>query len=336
MSEELDPPKGSSSTDEITVDITRELVDDSFIDDEDAGRAACLLFLTGPMIGHCVSLNQRPREVGRADTSDVLIMDEGVSRRHARFFLGEADAESLLGGPAEPNAYVEDLDSSNGVYVNGQRIDKIAQLFPGDKITLGTETVLKFTYQGQIDQEFQQRLLDSALNDAMTGLRNRAYFDQQIGYEFDYAARRAGVLALLLFDIDHFKQINDTLGHVAGDMVLQQLGERLRGVVREEDFLARYGGEEFAMICRGLSTEQAFKAAERLRKTVERAPFEYEGEEIAITLSGGVASFPEVMVESAAALIGAADRALYRAKTTGRNQTLKASEKDISSSAIKD
>jgi diguanylate cyclase (GGDEF)-like protein len=270
-------------------------------------------------MGHCVALDDRDREVGRADEADIVIKDHGVSRRHARFYLGEAN---LL--TDDRDAFVEDLDSSNGVYVNGKRIEGCEQLHQGDKITLGTETILRFTYQDQIDQDFQQRLLDSAINDALTGTRNRAYFDQQFGAEFDYAARHGTVLAIILFDIDYFKQVNDTHGHLAGDAVLTQLGARLGGAVREEDFLARYGGEEFAMICRGLNAEQGFQAAERLRKTVAEKPFEYGGIEIEMTVSAGVASYPEVTAESSTELLAATDKALYLAKNSGRNRTFMA------------
>lgn len=327
MSDEFDDAPGRSFADEVTADISRDLIPQ--VEQQEDGRAACLLFLSGPLMGHCVSLTQKPRHVGRADDADIVIKDQGVSRLHARFFLGDLHAQGDDGQRLEPEVYVEDLQSSNGVYVNGRRIERIARLTQGDKVTLGTETVLRFTYQDHLDQDFQQRLLDSALNDALTGVRNRAYFDQQLQYEFDYAARHNQVLAILLLDIDYFKQVNDTHGHLAGDAVLAQLGARLRASVRDEDFLARYGGEEFVMICRGLSNEQGLQLAGRLRGIMTAAPFVYQDIEIALTLSCGVASYPQVRAKEGMELVSAADRALYRAKRAGRDQAMVAAHCDL-------
>lgn len=313
MSDEKKLEKKGAYADEITADIAYELVEESFADEE--SRAACLLFLTGPMMGHYIPLEEQAREVGRADDADIIIKDQGVSRRHACFYL----RQNRIG---DPDGFVEDLGSSNGVYVNGERIDGAKQLYQGDKITLGTETVLRFTFQDEVDQAFQKRLLDAAINDGLTGMRNRAYFDQKIRAEFDYAARYHTKLSLIIFDIDYFKQVNDTYGHVAGDAVLVHLGACMLDAVREEDFLARYGGEEFAMICRELSAEQGFKAAERLRKIVDAEVFKYGDIEIELTVSAGVVSYPELSAKTHGELIAAADEALYRAKSVGRNRTL--------------
>jgi diguanylate cyclase (GGDEF)-like protein len=300
----------SPEDDEPTVDIAPETIEESFAEEEE--RKACLVFLSGPVMGHTVSLTEAPKEVGRADDADIVISDEGVSRRHARFYL------------RDKGAHVEDLDSSNGVYVNGKRIERFHHLEQGDKITLGTATILKFTYHDQIDEDFQQRLLESAINDPLTGVHNRAFFDQKLVNEFEYAVRHKDTLGLILFDLDYFKEVNDTYGHLAGDAVLEQFGELVREAVREEDFVARYGGEEFAMIGRGLSTQAAFRAAERLRTLVADAQFEHDGVEIQVTISAGVVSYPEFDAEIASDMIQAADQALYRSKDKGRNRTTKA------------
>lgn len=310
MSDESDIEPLSSEDEEITIDVAPDRFEDSFVEEDD--RTACLVFLSGPLMGHSVPLSDEPKEVGRADEADIVINDNGVSRRHARFYLRDR------GG------YVEDLDSSNGVYVNGKRIDRFEHLEQGDKITLGTETILKFTYHDQLDEDFQQRLLDSAINDPLTGLHNRAYFDQKLDAEFQYASRHEAPFALIMFDLDHFKAVNDTHGHLTGDAVLRQLGQRLGRAVREEDFLARYGGEEFAMICRGLGGEQAWRAAERLRKIVAAEPFVDDDVELALTISAGVAAYPELQAGSAGGLLEAADQALYRSKQKGRNRTTRA------------
>ncbi|WP_168210521.1 GGDEF domain-containing protein [Persicimonas caeni] len=310
MAEKSDLELVKSEDDEITIDVPPDAFEESFA--EETERNACLVFLSGPVMGHTVSLSESPKVVGRADDADLVITDEGVSRRHARFYL------------REQGGYVEDLNSSNGVYVNGQRIERFAHLEQGDKITLGTDTILKFTYHDHLDEDFQQRLLDAAIKDPLTQVHNRAFFDQKFDSEFGYAARYGDQIALILFDLDHFKKVNDTHGHLAGDAVLEKLGSLLNQTVRTEDFVARYGGEEFAMICRGASLEQAWQAAERLRKLVEQNEFTHDGEELAVTISAGVASYPEQEVDSASELIDAADRALYASKQNGRNRATKA------------
>ncbi|MFP4597271.1 MAG: GGDEF domain-containing protein [Persicimonas sp.] len=295
---------------ETTVDVAPQSLGDSLSDPSEA--KACLIVLAGPLMGHTLTLGDSPRNVGRAGQSDIVVNDTGVSRRHARFHL------------RDDGAYVEDLDSSNGVYVNGKRIERIQHLEQGDKITLGTETILKFTYQDELDEDFQQRLLDSAIRDPLTGLYNRAYFDRQAASELRYARRHNTRVGLILFDLDHFKEVNDTHGHLAGDAVLEQLGAALTETIRVEDFMARYGGEELAMICRGLTAEQTFRAAERLRQMIAQTVCTYEDLRLNITASAGVASFPETPANSLDELIGAADEALYRAKAEGRNRTCQA------------
>jgi len=124
-----------------------------------------------------------------------------------------------------------------------------------------------------------------------------------------------------MVDVDHFKEVNDTYGHQAGDAVLAKLAQIARESIRSEDVLARYGGEEFAIISRGINSAQGLMLAERLRQIVDRTLFEYEGQAIPITISLGVASFPEVAVETSEQLISASDGALYRAKNNGRNRS---------------
>lgn len=327
MSDEKKLGKNHVFADEITMDIAYELIEESFVEEDT--RAACVLFLTGPMMGHYIPLGEEPREVGRADEADIIVTDKGVSRRHACFYLRANES-------GDPDGFVEDLGSSNGVYVNGERVDGSQQLYQGDKITLGTETILRFTYQDEVDQEFQKRLLDAAINDGLTGMRNRAYFDQKIRAEFEYAKRYDARLSLIIFDIDYFKQVNDMHGHVVGDAVLAHLGACMLKAVREEDFLARYGGEEFAMICRELTAEQGFQAAERLRKIVDKEVFMNGDVEIELTVSAGVASYPEFEAKTFVEFIAAADEALYRAKSGGRNRTLLAAAHQASVDEVTD
>jgi diguanylate cyclase (GGDEF)-like protein len=132
--------------------------------------------------------------------------------------------------------------------------------------------------------------------------------------------RHVAPLTLVLFDIDHFKKVNDTHGHQAGDYVLSEISTLLTGALRAEDVFARYGGEEFAVICRGSDVNQGQIVAERMRKAVEQHKFVFEGTHIPLTISVGVAGLPDPAVKDAAELVSLADQSLYKSKHGGRNR----------------
>lgn len=158
-----------------------------------------------------------------------------------------------------------------------------------------------------------------ARHDGLTGLYNHRAFQELLEQELARAQRYGTALSLLMLDIDHFKRINDSLGHQAGDAVLQQLGGLLRDSARNIDHVCRYGGEEFALILPMSSTTEALQAAERLRSEVERFEFACgHGNYRTLTVSAGVASYP-AHAQTQAALIAAADAAMYAAKRAGRN-----------------
>jgi diguanylate cyclase (GGDEF)-like protein len=235
------------------------------------------------------------------------VLDDGVSRRHASI--------RLVGG----EMVVEDLGSRNGTFVNGARIAR-HQLSDGDKIQVGSTTILKFTYHDHLDETFQQQMYESALRDGLTRAFNKKYFLDRIESEFRFARRHRVPLSIILFDIDHFKRINDDHGHPCGDFVLQNLARRITEQIRNEDVFARYGGEEFALICRAIGLANAVMFGERLRKAVETHTFRYENKVVPVTISIGVAGMPELDVQDVNALIAAADEALYDAKRGGRNR----------------
>ncbi|GAB4483876.1 MAG: hypothetical protein OHK0044_33330 [Burkholderiaceae bacterium] len=164
-----------------------------------------------------------------------------------------------------------------------------------------------------------------SVTDALTGLYNRRHFERRLAEEFSRARRQGSELALLLLDVDHFKRINDTHGHPAGDAVLRDLAERCLACVRAHDTVVRYGGEEIAVIAPGAPAHAAQRLAARLRERAASAPLELRGASypqglaIAYTVSIGVAALDASMADEAA-LIGAADAALYRAKREGRNR----------------
>jgi two-component system, cell cycle response regulator len=165
-----------------------------------------------------------------------------------------------------------------------------------------------------------QQSIELALVDPLTGLNNRRFLENHLATMLDQAQRRRAPLSLMIFDIDHFKQVNDTHGHDAGDEVLKGFADRLRRVIRGGDLLCRLGGEEFVIVMPNSSVEIASKVAERTRSAIQQEPFiiDKEGKTIPITVSVGVAGRgPDNDPDS---LYRRADRALYRSKSEGRNR----------------
>ena len=270
---------------------------------------AYLIVLAGGNVGEMYRLDEGETFLGRGQTATIKLMDDGISRKHARIVQ--------QGG----EVMIEDLQSSNGTIVNGAPV-ATQLLKDGDKIRLGSTTILKFTYNDQLDESFQQQMYEAALRDGLTKAFNKKYFLDRLETEIAYARRHNAHLSLVMFDVDHFKRVNDTHGHLAGDYVLAKLAKVALATVRAEDVFARYGGEEFGVICRGVPLPSAGILAERIRAIVEATTFDHEGQKLPITISIGVAGHPECPVETVAQLIAAADQALYEAKRTGRNKVL--------------
>jgi two-component system cell cycle response regulator len=191
----------------------------------------------------------------------------------------------------------------------------------GDKVEIGATTILKFTYSDELEEAFHNRMYEAALRDGLTLAYNKRHFLERMSAELAYARRHRTPLTLLMLDIDHFKSVNDGHGHPAGDYVLATLARLVMTALRAEDVFARYGGEEFAVLCRGVTLDQAALLAERLRSTIEAAVFEYQRRRIPITTSIGVASLRDPAGD-ATRLIADADGALYEAKRSGRNRVV--------------
>ncbi len=158
--------------------------------------------------------------------------------------------------------------------------------------------------------------------DGLTGAHNKRYFLEFLEREIARCARYSRPLSLLMFDIDHFKQINDTHGHLTGDYVLKEMSRRLLGRIRTEELLARYGGEEFAAVLPETDHAGAMTFAEQVRQIVGGEPFEYEGDRFHVTISVGVVHASTARDVDAAAFIKQADENLYRAKRAGRNRVI--------------
>jgi diguanylate cyclase (GGDEF)-like protein len=167
-----------------------------------------------------------------------------------------------------------------------------------------------------------RQLYESSTRDALTGAHNRVHFDERLRTELAYAVRHGTALSLALFDIDHFKRVNDTHGHLAGDQVLRHVARIAARQLRAEDMFARYGGEEFAVILRGIDLSGCVRVAERLRSTIEVLPTGFEKRVIPVTISVGCAMFDDAPERRGESLVARADSRLYAAKRTGRNRVV--------------
>lgn len=271
-------------------------------------RNAYLIVINGRSVGKMYKLGEVETVLGRASDVDVLIDDEGVSRRHAK-------VEQTEHGPV-----LLDNNSTNGIFVNGRKVQRHF-LEDGDRVQIGSTTILKFSYQDELEEAFQKQLYDSATRDALTGAYNKKYFVDHLKTEFAYCGRHDVPLTLALFDIDFFKKVNDTYGHVAGDQALKTTAGLVAESLRQEDVFARYGGEEFGIIFRDTEGERAFLIAERIRRKIEAHAYMWEGDEMAVTVSIGLSTLNKEVHRTAKALVQAADAKLYEAKNKGRNRT---------------
>lgn len=292
--------------DESTVKFDVSELADSF---DEESQQAYLVVLSGPRAGEMFELGEDELVLGRdRESVDVWFGNPSVSRHHARVGPGR-------GGELT----VADLDSSNGTFVNGDEVGREVELEEGDKVRLGTKTVLKFTYQDELETHFQKELYESSIRDELTGAHTKAYFIDQLRSEMSFATRAGRNLGLVLFDIDHFKALNDQFGHVVGDKILHELATVCRREIREDDLFARYGGEEFAVLARETSPRDLQVTAERIRERIETNPFEFDGRPHDVTVSLGLATLDQVDASSPSEFIAAADDALYDAKESGRN-----------------
>ena len=210
--------------------------------------------------------------------------------------------------------------------LNHQPIQGAVELSDGDRIVIGNDSVLSYSVQDELEQKTALESYELTVRDALTQVFNRRHLDERLSSEFVYALRHGEALSLLVIDIDHFKLVNDTHGHPAGDEVLRKLGIAMLKTVRAEDIVARYGGEEFVVIARGIDTLGAMTFAERMRMEVEAMRIVRDGVEIRVTISIGVANTETTPQKAAQGLFAVADGALYEAKRNGRNRVVLARE----------
>src|SRR6266568_7491079 len=193
--------------------------------------------------GRRFTLSRDEHFVGRRRDLDLPIDVDSVSRRHARFYR------------ADEGWWLEDLQSTNGTYVNDEQVTRRC-LDDGDIVRFG-EAVAKFLSGTHIERAYHEEIYRLSILDGLTGIHNKRFFDEVLEREVARSQRHGGAVALVLFDIDHFKRVNDTHGHLAGDTILVTLCRRLKPRIRREDVLARIGGEEFACLLSETGTDGA-------------------------------------------------------------------------------
>ena len=270
---------------------------------------ACLVNLhpPGPDIGRRIPLVNSQYIVGRDQDAGFVVSRSSVSRNHARLFIDDDD-----------NWWVEDLNSTNGTFVNEVRI-RSQQLADSDQVRFG-DAIYKFLSGSNIESAYHEAIHNMAIQDGMTGIHNKRFFMEFLEREIAVASRHGHPLTLVMFDVDHFKSFNDTYGHLTGDQVLRLVAIALKQNVKGQDVAARYGGEEFVVLLPETGSAGARLLAERVLRRVHNAAFGEADTPIPITVSIGLATFPDERAADADALLRLADRNLLRAKSDGRNR----------------
>lgn len=270
-----------------------------------------LIVMAGNMAGQIFSLDTERTLLGRSPDCEVSLFDIDISRIHAEI-RKHSNGQMVL----------SDFNSTNGTYLNGKQISQ-SELRDGDRVQLGCSTILKFSFHSEIEEMYQRRLYENAVLDGLTQIYNRKFFEERLSTELSFAQRHQSSLSLLMIDIDHFKSVNDTHGHLAGDQVLRYVAQSIKDLLRKEDIVARYGGEEFAVIARGIQPTQAAILGERIRSTVEMLEVPTNnGNMIRTTSSIGVVTMGNNQFTSPQQLVHEADMRLYQAKRMGRNRVV--------------
>ncbi len=261
--------------------------------------------LYGSRLGHKIDLERdRVTIIGRELSCEIPIEDDAVSRQHCRLTW-------------RPDGWhIEDLGSTNGTYVADLPVER-ARLRDGDLVKVGS-TIFKFLSTHHVEAAYHEEIYRAAIFDGLTQIHNRRYFEEFTEREISRCRRHDRALTLLLFDVDRFKAVNDTYGHLSGDHVLRSLASVLLPRVRRDELFARYAGDEFVVVLPEAPPAVGARIGEELRSMVETTDFVFDGQHLPTTISVGVGSLSTDMT-TPAQLVAAADVALYRAKERGRN-----------------
>jgi diguanylate cyclase (GGDEF)-like protein len=271
---------------------------------------AVVTIASGPDLGRVVAIpHGEILTLGRGDDQKLRVEDAAVSTAHGR-----------LVAIAGEYMFVDNR-STNGSFLNDERIESSVALKDGDRIRLGPNVLLRFSMVDEEEEAALRKIYEAALFDGLTKTFNRKHLDDRLDAEVAFAVRHDTDLSVVLFDVDHFKNVNDTYGHPAGDAVLRAAAEIMMRGRRTEDLVGRYGGEEFVLVLRGTNVEGAAILADRLRRAVEAVKVTVEQHTIGVTASGGVASLKCCGArKDKSTLLALADQRLYQAKQAGRNR----------------
>jgi diguanylate cyclase (GGDEF)-like protein len=246
-------------------------------------------------------------EIGRSPAAGVSLPEVmSISRKHARLRY------------AGPVVTIEDLGSTNGTFVNGQAIQGRTVLRSGDRFQTAA-VHFKFLHEQDVESAYHLAIYELVARDGLTEIFNKRKYQEEVQREFARAVRHHRPLSLVLFDLDEFKQINDSYGHLCGDFVLKQVASLARDLTRPEEVLARVGGDEFAILVPETSIHGAETLALKLRDRIEGYDHRYGDLKITVRCSFGVAELAPEMT-SPQELYHAADAALLLAKRSGRNR----------------
>ncbi|MEM9586985.1 MAG: GGDEF domain-containing protein [Planctomycetota bacterium] len=272
-----------------------------------SSQESCLVQIYPPdVVDGMLLLSDDDVLFGRDPNVDVPLADSSVSRRHAKITRSAAEY------------VISDLGSTNGTLVNEQETQEHL-LKSGDTIRIGS-FLFKFLSAGSVESQYHETVYSALTRDALTGTLNKRYLLESLTREIARTHRQGGSVALVMLDIDHFKSINDTHGHLVGDEVLREFGSRIQTVCRADDMLARYGGEEFCLLLSDTQRDEALVLAERCRQVICLEPFDTAAGKVEVTASFGVAIAEATNKGSQTDLLAAADQKLYEAKEGGRNR----------------
>jgi two-component system cell cycle response regulator len=289
----------------------------SKIPKEQAKKDACLVVINGADLGKKYVLAQSSTVIGRSSKVDIQIDEESISRSHA---VIDNYGDSVV---------ARDLESTNGTYVNDDQVRE-KKLMDGDQIKIG-RTIFKFLSGSNVEAQYHDEIYKLTTTDGLTQIYNKRYFLKEMEREMSRSLRYDRELTLVMLDIDHFKAVNDTYGHLAGDHILRQVARRIKDHIRRDDVFGRYGGEEFILMLPELGKVQGANLGEKLRRLIDGEPFVFDNISIPITMSMGVSDLLEYREAVAAlgdpelnpfAFVKISDDRLYIAKQSGRNRVV--------------
>jgi two-component system, cell cycle response regulator len=255
--------------------------------------------------GKHYKLGDSPIRIGRDADNEIVLDDPGVSRRHARL---ERRQQKLV---------LMDVGSKNGTLLNDRELAQTVELKNGDRIKIGA-TIFKYLSADDLEALLHEQIYVNTITDNLTQLHNRRHFDGEFAREFSRSRRHHRPLSLLVIDIDHFKNVNDTHGHHVGDITLKAIADAIRSSLRTEDIVARFGGEEIAVILPEATLDQAAAAAEKVRALVAELVVQFRDLRLSVTVSVGCASL-EAGDADPPSFFERCDQKMYEAKAAGRN-----------------